>query len=166
MCNKPLAELWLSADASVMKFCGAMLLAISTLAMAAGAGAQVSGGRTITGCIAVGGERPVMSVQGRLTRRHFPGPPNFESIRGGDEDNPTLILVLPIPICVDDGDNFSNPGVRSRNVHVWTLDANVNRTLLSSVGRRVIITGEGYSRNNALHYAPLVLEAKTISRVK
>jgi hypothetical protein len=57
--------------------------------------AQLSGETTRTGCIAV--ERPdaAVSATGHLTLRHMPGPPNYESIRHGDRDMLTLILVLP-----------------------------------------------------------------------
>jgi hypothetical protein len=93
----------------------------------------------------------------------MPGPPNFESIRHGDEDRLTLILSLPQSACIDDGGNFANPKDRFNTVHVWTLDPAVRRRLRSFVGRTVTVTGKGYAANNALHYAPLVLEAKSVT---
>ena len=104
-----------------------------------------------------------MSAKGRLSLRHMPGPPNFESIARGDEDRLTLILTLPIPACIDDGGDFADPRVRFNTVHIWTLDPVVHRKLRRYVGRTVTITGDGYAGNNALHYAPLVIEAKTVT---
>jgi len=103
-----------------------------------------------------------VTAEGRLTLRHMPGPPNFESIRHGDEDRLTLILVLPRTVCIDDGGDFADPKERFKTVHVWSLDPLIHRKLRQSVGRIVQITGDGYARNNALHYAPLVLEAKAV----
>jgi hypothetical protein len=91
------------------------------------------------------------------------GPPNFESVKRGDEDRLTLILVLPLPTCIDDGGDFANPKVQFRTVHVWSIDPIIHRRLREAVGKVVTIVGEGSARNNALHYAPLVLEAKSLS---
>jgi hypothetical protein len=94
--------------------------------------------------------------------RHMPGPPNFESIRHGDEDKLTFILVLPEAICIDDGGSHADPRNRFRTVHVWTGDPIVDRKLRKSVGLTVRITGKEYPMDNAFHYAPLVLEAKAV----
>ena len=106
-----------------------------------------------------------MSAKGRLAIRHVPGPPNFESIARGDEDRPTLILVLPAPTCIDDDGDFADPRARFNTIHVWTLDPVVHKELRRLVGKTVTITGEGYARNNALHYGPLVIEAKKVTKV-
>ena len=92
----------------------------------------------------------------------MPGPPNFQSIRRGDEDRLTLILVLPVAVCIENGGDFANPKERFRAIHVWTLDPAINRKLRRSVGRKVEISGEGYARTNGLQYANLVLEAKAV----
>jgi hypothetical protein len=93
----------------------------------------------------------------------MPGPPNFESIRQGDEDRLTFILVLPKSACVDDGGDFADPKMRFRTVHVWTLNRAVHRKLRDLVGKTVAVVGEGYAANNALHYAPLVVEVKSVT---
>lgn len=139
------------------------LVASSLVAACDPAFAQLHGERTSSGCIAVQGADAVVRATGRLTLRHMPGPPNFESIRHGDEDRLTLILSLPQSACIDDGGNFANPKDRFNTVHVWTLDPAVRRRLRSFVGRTVTVTGKGYAANNALHYAPLVLEAKSVT---
>jgi hypothetical protein len=126
------------------------------------ASAQLSGTKTPTGCIAVSKASASVTAEGRLTLRHMPGGPNFESIRRGDEDRLTLILVLPSSVCIDDGGDFANPKVRFRTVHIWSINPTVHRKLKESVGKIVTIRGEAYARNNGLHYAPLVLKAKTV----
>ena len=47
-------------------------------------------------------------------------------------------------------------------VHVWTLDSHVHWKLRSLVGKTVTVIGNGYAANNALHYAPLVVEVKSV----
>lgn len=125
--------------------------------------AQLIGHKTASGCIAIPpGDTARVTATGRLTLRHMPGPPNFENIRHGDEDELTFILVLPDAICIDDGGNGADPRNRFRTVHVWTSDPIVHRKLSKSVGQTVSIAGNGYPMDNAFHYAPLVLQAKAV----
>lgn len=124
--------------------------------------AQLHGRTTAGGCISVRSAKDMVTAKGRLTLRHLPGPPNFDSIRHGDQDMLTFILVLPRTTCIDDGGDFADPKNRFSTVHVWTLDPTVHRRLRNSVGKIVTITGEAYARNNALHYAPLVMDAKSV----
>jgi hypothetical protein len=93
----------------------------------------------------------------------MPGLPNFESVKRGDQDRLTLILVLPLSACIEDGGDFADPKVRFRTIHVWSVDPVIHRRLRDAVGKVVTVVGEGYARNNALHYAPLVVEAKSVS---
>jgi hypothetical protein len=79
---------------------------------------QLSGTTTTAGCIALSKASSTVTAEGRLTLRRMPGPPNFESIRHGDEDRLTLILVLPKSICLDDGGDFADPKERFSTVHV------------------------------------------------
>ena len=132
------------------------------IVQSASVSSQLRGSNTAAGCIKVQGANATVSAQGRLTLRHMPGPPNFESIRSGDEDRMTFILVLPETVCIDDGGDFAEPQERFKTVHVWSLDPAIRRKLRHSVGKVVRVTGEGYAQNNALHYAPLVLEAKKV----
>ncbi len=101
-----------------------------------------------------------LAAEGRLSLRHFPGPPNYTSIREGDKDDLVFILTLPQPVCIDARDFGQSQ--RFRTVHVWSLDKGVRGKLHRMVGRRVIISGDGYPMDNANHRAPLVLNAKSV----
>ena len=139
----------------------AVLLVFAVQAVSASA--QLYASKSAGGCIVVRGASTAVTAEGLLTLRHMPGPPNFESIRHGDQDRLTLILVLPHSVCIDDGRDFADPKERFKTVHVWSLGPAVHRRLKQSVGQIVRITGDGYASNNALHYAPLVLEAKSVT---
>jgi len=138
------------------------LFGINLVLVSAPAFAQLHGEKASNRCIAVQRPDAPVTATGRLTLRHRPGPPNFESIRQGDEDRLTFILILPRPACIDDGGDFADPKARFRMVHVWTLDSHVHWKLRSLVGKTVTVIGNGYAANNALHYAPLVVEVKSV----
>ena len=138
-------------------------LALILVVASTSSSAQLIGKKTTAGCISVGKGGATVIATGRLTLRHMTGPPDFESIKHGDQDRPTLILVLPTLACIDDGGDFADPNTRFRTVHVWSVDPVVHRRLRDAIGKTVTIRGEGYAQDNAFHYAPLVLEAKLVT---
>lgn len=119
--------------------------------------AQLLGERRAT-CISTAAP---ITARGVLTMRHFAGPPNYENIRGGDEDDLVLILTLPEPACIDDPD-FDTSHRPFRTVHVWTSDERLRAKLHRFVGRIASVSGDGYGAHTAHHRAPLVLEAKSV----
>lgn len=52
-----------------------------------------------TACLAYGPS--LVTLKGVLTRRTFPGPPNYESIRKGDRPETYWLIELAQPICVN-----------------------------------------------------------------
>ena len=48
-------------------------------------------------------EPETVTLEGMVYSKDFPGPPNFESIRGGDQRMRYWILRLPRSVCVDGG---------------------------------------------------------------
>ena len=149
-----------------MKRSATLSLAFVGAVLPVSVSAQATGEKTINGCIAVGRAGAQVTAEGRLTLRQMPGPPNFESIRDGDENRLTLILVLPVAVCTNDGGDFANPKLKFATVHVFTLDPAIYQKLRRLVGRRVRVSGDGDAQNNGLQYAPLVLEAKSVTASK
>jgi hypothetical protein len=102
-----------------------------------------------------------ITATGKLSMRHFPGPPNYVSARKGDEDDLVIILSLPKPACINDRE-FDSEHRPFRTIHVWTTDERLRARLHRLVGRTVSITGDGYAAHTAHHRAPLVLDAKSV----
>jgi hypothetical protein len=59
-------------------------------------------------------EPETVTLEGNVSSKDFPGPPNFESIRGGDQRIRYWILRLPQSVCVDGGHDDIN--VRVENI--------------------------------------------------
>lgn len=154
------------ADVGSMKRSVALLLSFVRAVLPSTVSVQLTGEKNIIGCILIGRAGAQVTAEGRLTLRHMPGPPNFESIRGGDQDRLTLILVLPVAVCINDGGDFAKPKRKLATVHVFTLDPAIEQKLRRLVGRRVRVSGDGNAQNNGLQYAPLILEAKSVTASK
>jgi hypothetical protein len=59
-------------------------------------------------------EPETVTLEGIVYSKDFPGPPNFESIRGGDQRMRYWILRLPKSVCVDGG--HDDMDVRVENI--------------------------------------------------
>jgi hypothetical protein len=132
-----------------------LILMALLLVAATPASPRALGPLTAAGCIDV--QQPGITLTGRLSVKDFPGAPGFESIAAGDERERTYILTLPKPICIEDGDNFADPSVRFRTVHITTGNKQLWPRLRAALGRQVTVTGSGYAAETGHHHAPLVL---------
>jgi hypothetical protein len=105
----------------------------------------------------------MVTLEGRLSRQVFPGPPNYEDVRRGDRPEPGYILTLPAPICIDDGGEFADPGLRFDRVHLYTGNDALWPRLRAGVGHRVRVRGHGFPAETGHHHAPLVVDVRAIS---
>ena len=127
-----------------------------------GAAAQIEGRPTPGGCISVAGVHARVAASGRPKLRSFPGPPNYESVAGGDSEERVFILELPGPVCIDDGGDFADPSERFRTVHVAGDDEQARAALRGAIGRRVTVSGDGFASFTGHHHAPLVILADRV----
>lgn len=100
-------------------------------------------------------------IVGALIERHFPGPPNYESVARGDVDERAFIVELGSPVCVEAEPGEEAPeaplsGVCS--VHVYSTDIDLGRF----VGKRLVIRGRIFEAFTGHHHAPVVLEVTSV----
>ena len=106
--------------------------------------------------------------EGVLTRRVFPGPPNYQDVRKGDKPEPTYILRLQKPICVS-GDEFIDAQKKIDRIQIFPKDASNEAKLLwkelrKLVGKPVVVEGsEPFGAHTGHHHAPLLLPITKIS---
>lgn len=103
-----------------------------------------------------------LALEGVLTYRIFPGPPNYADVRRGDTPEPAYIVKLDSPICIA-GDDFVDANTKIDNVQVYPEDQEAGngqmfRDLQRLVGRRVQVEGKSaFGAHTAHHKAPLML---------
>jgi len=87
-----------------------------------------------------------VTLEGTLIRRPYPGPPNYEGARQGDQPDTALILSIPKPICVapdsasDEGDKQLESGVRELQLAIGT--DSLWAQLRAAHSSRLRVTGE------------------------
>lgn len=118
------------------------------------------------GCIdGRNGNAPV-SFEGRLDRRIFAGPPNYDSLRRGDRPEPAYILTLDRRICIDDGGQFAELNNRFNRIQLFSGNGRLNARLRAGVGHRVRITGDGFAAQTGHHHASLVVDLRSLTVVR
>jgi len=111
------------------------------------------------GCLSY--EPSVVTLEGTVSERTYPGPPNFESIASGDRPVEELVLVLVKPICVaaPAGPNyaggFDTPVDAATEVTLVSADKALPRS-----GTKLRVTGMLFHRFTAYHYTDLLLRVK------
>lgn len=113
-------------------------------------------------CLDLTSPRATASVSGLLTMRIFAGPPNYESIAGGDAEERTYILELPARLCANDGEFIEN-STKFDRVQIGTSDPALIRVLNASIGSQVTVHGEAFGAHTGHHHAPLVILADQVT---
>jgi|SRR5580658_620383 hypothetical protein len=109
-------------------------------------------------------EPSVVKLEGTLTKKTFPGPPNYESVSKGDRPETYWILNLERPVCVDQDPTDADVNGAQKNVSIVQLvvDPKVYQTRAGLVGTRVVVTGKLFGAITGHHHTPVLLTVATI----
>jgi Domain of unknown function (DUF4431) len=95
-------------------------------------------------------------LMGKLQRRTYPGPPNYESIAKGDAPETGFYLLLPKAVCTA-GDDFVDPQKDVRLVQL-VLTKQGYEQLRPYLGRSVHLRGTLFGAHTGHHHAPVLLQ--------
>lgn len=102
-----------------------------------------------------------VALSGKIERRIFPGPPEYESVEHGDEARPYWVLLLPAPICVD------SPGdAPEHNLSMLQLVLSPEQYKHEKkwLNKTASVSGTLFHRVSAMHYTPVLIMVKSISK--
>ncbi len=109
-------------------------------------------------------EPEVVELHGMVKRVVFPGPPNYESIKKGDEPEPYWVLYLPKEICVqgDPKDEFNSETEKNvKSLQLMDVDYKKDRGLL---GKSVVVKGTLMHSYTGHHHTPVLVQVKSIEK--
>jgi hypothetical protein len=111
-------------------------------------------------------EPAVSSIHGKLERRTYPGPPNYEDIGQGDEAETHWYVRLAEPICVDGkpGDEFNGQDVAGVRLIQLVLLHDEYKTHARLVGKKVKATGSLFTWHTGHHRTPVLLKVTRLER--
>lgn len=98
-------------------------------------------------------EPAIVTLEGALVKRTFPGPPNYESVPAGDQAEEALLLVLTKPLCVDeDPSSELNSESESDLLEVQIVPHDdLHAKLFHLVGQRVSVVGNLFHSHTGHH---------------
>ena len=110
-------------------------------------------------------EPAVVHLLGRVVRRTFPGPPNYENIQKGDQPETQALLKLDQPICVlgDPKDELNSEDEHDQRL--VTLVPASGMKMASFLGARVRVEGTLFHAITMHHRTPVLITVKRITRV-
>lgn len=109
-------------------------------------------------------EPEVVELHGMVKRVVFPGPPNYESVKKGDEPEPYWVLFLPKEACVqgDPKNEFNSETEKNvRSLQLMDVDYKKDRSLL---GKSVIVKGTLMHSYSGHHHTPVLIQVKSIEK--
>jgi hypothetical protein len=103
-------------------------------------------------------EPDTIEIQGLLRRHVFPGRPNYESVKAGDEAESGFYLHLSKPICFTaDSTDPVNETLPAVDFIQLNLDSVGYSRLRPFLGHVVRLRGRAYGAHTGHHHAPVVL---------
>jgi hypothetical protein len=137
------------------------LAALLLMLAAPAEGRPVEGPRSGSGCLDINELSSArIRATGRLKLVSFPGPPNYESIAEGDEEERVFMLELASADCVDLDAETSE---MMMDVHVSSSEPKLMDALRRAVGRKVTVRGEAFAAHTGHHRSPVVVLADRVS---
>lgn len=105
-------------------------------------------------------EPSVVELSGRLVRKTFAGPPNYQDVHKGDAPETVWLLRLDSPICVDQ--DRAQPDInpaKKKIRRVQLVLGNDGETRAKSLsGKRVQTAGTLFAAHTGHHHTPVLLK--------
>ena len=107
-----------------------------------------------------------VELHGKLTRAIFPGLPNFEDVKKGDNPDVAWVLQLPNPICVNakQNDSLNEAAKDIKTVQLVILGEGMKR-YKALIGKKVVVKGGLFHGHTGHHHTEVLLTVKDIVQI-
>lgn len=108
-------------------------------------------------------EPEVVELKGKVKRVVFPGPPNYESVKAGDQPEPYYVLFLPNGVCVqgDPKDEINFETEKDiKSMQLMITDYKKYRPLL---GKNVTVTGQLMHSHTGHHHTNVLVQVESMT---
>lgn len=113
-------------------------------------------------------EPATVTLKGKISRKTFAGPPNYESVKKGDTPEPYWILHLIKPICMDANEKIIGGEKREKKVSSLQLILSGEQyaQYKGLLGKRVEVSGKLMHAHTGHHHTKVLLTVKAIKGVR
>lgn len=111
-------------------------------------------------------EPSLVRLTGKLIRKTFPGPPNYEDIHRGDKPEVYWLLSLSKLVCVDQDNEQPDLNPAHKNIRELQLviPAEFYTRFHSLIGQRVSVSGTLFGGHTARHHTPVLVTVKSLAK--
>lgn len=110
-------------------------------------------------------EPEVIQLEGELYKKSFPGPPNYEDIKKGDEEEIYWLIKTTKPFCVNRSRYVEGAELYSQSEVQLVVDGlnfyNSKRHLL---GNKVVLSGTLFPQISGHHKTEVLITVKTLEK--
>ena len=111
-------------------------------------------------------EPNTISLYGRITRKVFAGPPNYENVAKGDEAEQVWVLRLNRPVCVAASAQWEAEANVSEIQLVFGEGSSQYNRYESLLGKKVVAKGRLFQAHTGHHHTKVLLTVRSITRLK
>jgi hypothetical protein len=111
-------------------------------------------------------EPNTINLYGRITRKVFAGPPNYENVAKGDEAEQVWVLRLNRPVCVAASAQWEAEANVSEIQLVFGEGSSQYNKYESLLGKKVVAKGRLFHAHTGHHHAKVLLTVRSIKRLK
>ena len=110
------------------------------------------------------GYGPEVSLTGKLSSRVVPGPPNYSSIRKGDQKETLILLTVTQPICTT-GDDPAGIDVPEKGLRDLQLAISKDKdwpVIRRLIGKRVTVSGKLFHAHTGHHRTKVLMDVSQV----
>lgn len=111
-------------------------------------------------------EPAVVTLNGKLIRKTFPGPPNYEDVQHGDQPETYWLLELAHPVCVNEDPAGLGSPQNDMQVVQLVIDPSLYKSHAKLIGRQLTAIGTLFGSHTGHHHTPVLLTVSTLAAKK
>lgn len=108
-------------------------------------------------------EPAVVELKGKVKRVVFPGPPNYESVKAGDEPEPYYVLFLPKGVCVQGDPKDEINSETEKEIKSMQLMINDYKKYRPLLGKNVTVKGQLMHSHTGHHHTKVLVQVESMT---
>jgi hypothetical protein len=109
---------------------------------------------------------PEVQLEGQLYKKSFPGPPNYEDIKKGDEEELYWLIKTINPFCVSGNGQLFEDEVQNQSEVQLVISSKLNfyRTKRDLLNKNVVVKGKLFPQMTGHHKTAVLIDIESLEK--